>query len=59
MGSRFDQEFFTFRRNKAIVMTKDEQIAREYRRRCPDSGGLAWWDKLNDEEAICIDQEDD
>jgi len=31
-------------------MTKDEQIAREYRLRCPDVE-RAWWDYFNDDDA--------
>jgi hypothetical protein len=40
-------------------MTKDEQIAREYRFRYADSGGRAWWDRLNDEDTPRIDQNED
>jgi hypothetical protein len=42
-----------------IVMTKDEQIAREYRHKCADVGGMAWWDHLNNEDTYRIDQDED
>ena len=35
-GSAFKEEFSTWRKKKRVVITRDEQIAREYRSRCPD-----------------------
>ena len=39
-------------------MTKGEQIARVYRRICPESGGATWWDNLNNDEGLCVDNEE-